>query len=165
MCVYRSGQRLTASQVAEAVSGREPEKWMATIRQCISLGVLAVDHEGDGALSRTPLGAAVMRGETRVVLRRWQPTRAPKKPKRKPRVSGDASAVRSALARLTAWRADEAVRRAVPPHAVFHDTALAEIARRLPQTRFGLRWIPGVGPRKAALYGETIVRLVQGAGR
>jgi ATP-dependent DNA helicase RecQ len=166
MSLYRSGQRLTAAQVAETVSrGRSAEKWMATIRQCVSLGVLAVDHEGDGALSRTPVGAAVMRGEKRVLLRRWRPTHTPKKPKRRARVSSDAAASRAALARLIRWRAEEAVRRDVPVHVVFHDTALEEIARRRPQSRFGLRWIPGVGPGKAALYGETVVRLVQGSGR
>ena len=160
MQVYRTGQRHNASQVAEALGGRA-EKWKATIRQCVALGILAVDHEGDGALSRTPVSAAVLRGEQRVVLRRWRPTARPKARKRRARMRGDPMLARAALARLVAWRTEEAARRGVPVHVVLHDAALIEIAQRQPQTRWGLRWIPGVGSRRVELYGAALIRLVR----
>jgi ATP-dependent DNA helicase RecQ len=161
MHVYRTGQRLDALRVSESLGGR-PEKWRATIRQCVALGILAVDHDGDGALSRTPSGAAVLRGEQQVVLRRWSPAPAPKKQKRRARRSTDPVASRAALVRLVEWRSEEARRRGLPVHVVLHDTALTEIANRLPQTRWGLRWIPGVGPQRAAMYGAQLVDLVRG---
>jgi ATP-dependent DNA helicase RecQ len=70
------------------------------------------------------------------------------------------------LARLQAlwrWRAQEAARRELPLPVVFHDAALLAIAVRAPRTRLGLRFVRGVGPRRAVLYGRGVLAALRAA--
>ena len=64
------------------------------------------------------------------------------------------------LARLKAWRTEEARRTSVPPYVVFHDRTLAAIAAARPYDREGLRQVKGIGPAKLASYGDALLRLI-----
>ena len=66
--------------------------------------------------------------------------------------------------RLRAWRTAIARDRQVPPYVVFHDATLREIARQRPRTLSDLATIPGVGPRKLADHGESVLATMAGAG-
>ena len=59
--------------------------------------------------------------------------------------------------RLRAWRTTVARERQVPPYVVFHDATLREIARQQPRTISDLASIPGIGPRKLADHGESVL--------
>jgi ATP-dependent DNA helicase RecQ len=65
--------------------------------------------------------------------------------------------------RLRAWRRIEAERQKMPPYVIFHDTTLRAIAQFNPTTLQGIAVIPGIGPRKLASYGATILTLLHGA--
>jgi DNA helicase-2/ATP-dependent DNA helicase PcrA len=61
---------------------------------------------------------------------------------------------------LKRWRLERARADEVPPYVVFHNTTLAEIAERRPQTLAELALVPGVGPTKLERYGEDVLRVL-----
>jgi len=63
---------------------------------------------------------------------------------------------------LRAWRGDQARSQQVPAYVVLHNSHLEEIARRKPRSVHELGSIKGIGLRRAARYGEEILRLVHG---
>jgi DNA helicase-2/ATP-dependent DNA helicase PcrA len=58
---------------------------------------------------------------------------------------------------LRAWRLARARADEIPPYVVFHDSTLAEIAARRPQTLGELSQIAGVGPTKLDRYGDDVL--------
>ena len=66
------------------------------------------------------------------------------------------------LARLRAWRVDEAGRRSVPAFVVFSDATLETVATLLPADRAALLRVSGIGVAKADAYGEALLALVRG---
>jgi DNA helicase-2/ATP-dependent DNA helicase PcrA len=61
---------------------------------------------------------------------------------------------------LRAWRATTAKASGVPAYVIFHDATLAALARAQPTTADELLALPGLGPVKAARYGETLLSLL-----
>ena len=66
------------------------------------------------------------------------------------------------LERLRAWRRDQAARDRVPAFLVAHDRTLADLARRRPRDHAALRACHGIGPAKAARYGDELLRRTAG---
>jgi DNA helicase-2/ATP-dependent DNA helicase PcrA len=58
---------------------------------------------------------------------------------------------------LRQWRLERAKADEVPAYVVFHNSTLAEIAERQPQTLAELGRVPGVGPAKLDRYGEDVL--------
>jgi ATP-dependent DNA helicase RecQ len=69
------------------------------------------------------------------------------------------------LTMLKQWRGETARELAMPPYVVFADKVLVSIAANKPQNEFDLTSIPGIGPKKAAQYGEIVLEMVQAAGK
>ena len=67
---------------------------------------------------------------------------------------------RDLFERLRALRLQIARKRGVPPYVIFHDTTLRELARVKPKSLDELHHIYGVGARKAADYGPTILEAI-----
>ena len=63
---------------------------------------------------------------------------------------------------LKAWRAEIAREHNVPAYVVFHDAALAEMAKEMPETLAALAEIGGVGAKKLEAYGRDILRVLGG---
>jgi ATP-dependent DNA helicase RecQ len=61
---------------------------------------------------------------------------------------------------LRQLRMDIARARRVPPYVVFHDATLRELARLKPVTPADLRHVYGIGDRKAAELGASILEVV-----
>jgi ATP-dependent DNA helicase RecQ len=183
-CVYRTGQRFGAMHVIDVLRGEATDKvtsrghealstfgigrersdreWRAIARQCIALGLLAVDHDAYGALRLTAESRAVLKGERNVALRAWREAR--QSPRRAKAASAAADLPREAqelFERLRAWRLEAARRHGVPAYVIFHDATLREIARARPASLEVLRAIPGIGARKLEAYGAEIVGLVR----
>ena len=57
-------------------------------------------------------------------------------------------------------RLDEARRRGIAPFIILHDRTLQQIAAARPQTTDALLDVAGIGPAKAAEYGDAIVSVV-----
>jgi DNA helicase-2/ATP-dependent DNA helicase PcrA len=64
------------------------------------------------------------------------------------------------IAALRAWRASMARLSGVPAYVICHDTTLAAVASALPASHDELLALPGLGPVKAARYGEALLDLV-----
>jgi ATP-dependent DNA helicase RecQ len=58
---------------------------------------------------------------------------------------------------LREWRRAVSKEKNVPAYIVLHDSSLEEICRRQPKFFAELREIPGIGERKAELYGQEIL--------
>jgi superfamily II DNA helicase RecQ len=61
---------------------------------------------------------------------------------------------------LKAWRATMAKAAKVPAYVIFHDSTLAAVAEAKPHTPAQLLALPGLGPVKAARYGEALLAVV-----
>ena len=78
--------------------------------------------------------------------------------------ASSASADPGLLTVLKAWRKEQASEQAVPPYVIFADKVLEGIAARKPANEFELLEIAGIGPGKAAKFGEAVLELVQKQG-
>jgi len=93
------------------------------------------------------------------VLARARP--AGKKTKRAPEPVPMVTAEDSVFLALKALRRELADARKVPAYVVFSDATLLAMAARKPQTPEDLLTIPGVGPKKRAVYGDTFLSLLR----
>ena len=144
-------------------------RWRGVLRQLVALGHVVA--EGDyNTLALTDSARAVLKGDVPIVLRvprapvprtRVRRERSSGLPSRAPAAVAalDADA-QQRFAALKAWRADVAREHNLPAFVVFHDAALASMAREQPATRDQLAGISGVGAKKLEAYGEAILRVL-----
>ncbi len=149
-------------------------EWRAVLRQLIALGHLQTEGEFN-TLELAPSARAVLRGEVPLLLRRPSEARAAGGGRRRrgagegaargagrdrpPPLPLDAEAA-ARYAALKAWRGEVAREHNLPAYVVFHDAALAEMARAHPRTRDELGRISGVGAKKLEAYGDEILRVL-----
>ncbi|WP_108954868.1 DNA helicase RecQ [Streptomyces fragilis] len=138
-------------------------EWRGVIRQLLAQGLLSVEGEY-GTLVLTAGSAAVLRGERQVPMR--------KEPKKAPSARGERKAKAAAAAAelpeelqpvfeaLRGWRAERAREQGVPAYVIFHDATLREIAAARPSSVEDLRGISGIGEKKLATHGESVVELL-----
>ena len=67
------------------------------------------------------------------------------------------------VARLKAWRTEQARSQGVPPYVVFHDRTLLELASRRPTRRAELSEVGGIGTAKLERYGDGLLEVLAGA--
>jgi len=81
----------------------------------------------------------------------------------KPRVRDSAPAeANPALAEyLREWRRTMARENKVPAYVVLHDSTLEELCRRRPANFAGLKQVPGIGEKKAEVYGAEILQILR----
>ncbi len=196
-CVVRTGQRFGAMHVVNVLLGHTTEPilrcgherlstfgigadldafgWRSVLRQLVSRGLLQVDPEGYGGLRLTEAAGPVLRGDTRLELRRDVLQRA-QPARRKARVAAtvvkmlraeidadrDVSpATTDLFERLRAKRLELARAQGVPPYVIFHDRTLAAMATLRPATLDEFRQLDGVGEKKLERYGEQFLAVVQ----
>ncbi|HVJ08031.1 MAG TPA: ATP-dependent DNA helicase RecQ [Acidisarcina sp.] len=85
----------------------------------------------------------------------------PSKPRQEPDVTLSSSGEELAK-RLVEWRMAEARERNVPAYCILSNKTLRAIAHEAPATEDDLLTIPGIGPAKAANFGEAICRICSG---
>jgi ATP-dependent DNA helicase RecQ len=144
---------------------REVE-WRGVVRQLLAAGLLAV--EGDyGTLVLTERSADVLRGDTKVMMRREvSPAKAARLPKARTAAAAVADLAPEAAGvfeRLRAWRAATAKEQSVPAYVVFHDATLRAIAALNPATLEQLGTVSGVGQSKLAKFGPQVLATLAGA--
>ena len=84
----------------------------------------------------------------------FQPRQAPARP--------EADPDDPLFAALKAWRLERARADEVPAYVVFHNSTLAEIAGRRPQSLSELAAVPGVGPTKLERFGGDVLAVLGG---
>ena len=141
-------------------------EWRAVVRQLLAQSLLAV--EGDyGTLVLTPASSDVLRKQRPVMLRREpeRPARPAKASKATKAAEAEAMPAEAApvFDKLRAWRAAAAKEQGVPAYVIFHDSALREIATKMPATLAELSTVSGVGETKLARYGQQILDALESA--
>jgi ATP-dependent DNA helicase RecQ len=186
--VYRTGERFGAGHVIDVLLGAETDRirsfghdrlsvygigkefsrteWRSIFRQLTALGLLVVDTGGHGGLHLGDGCRAVLRGESRIELRREEARRRQSAADRAARRAGaaglsDDPGERALFEALRARRASLAKTQGVPPYVIFHDTTLIEIARKRPSSVDELAGINGVGQAKLARYGDAFIDVVR----
>lgn len=180
-CVHRTGQRFGVTYLIDVLLGKSDERiqrfghqrlstfgigqehgaseWRSIFRQLIARGLLNVDLEGHGGLHLSPECRPVLKGESRLYLRRET------KPERKSRAAKTPTqfhdpADQSLWESLRATRRRLAQEQGVPPYVIFHDTTLMEMVAVRPGTLAELARISGVGERKLTAYGDEFVATI-----
>jgi ATP-dependent DNA helicase RecQ len=143
-------------------------QWRLVLRQLVALGHVQTEGEFN-TLALAESAREVLRGEVPVRLR----VSAEVKPRGKtarvrtgrakppPLALDDVATVR--FEQLKAWRGEVARAHNLPAYVVFHDAALAEMARERPATLDELAAISGVGAKKLEAYGAEILRVLASA--
>ncbi len=147
------------------------QEWRVVFRQLVALGLAQVEHTAHGALQLTEASRSVLRGERSVQMRRLvvraragrgqRGAGARDAPGRAALAAGLSGAQAEVFARLRAWRADQARTQSVPAYVILHDSTLAEIAQRAPDTIDALAGIGGMGAKKLERYGGELLELLQ----
>jgi DNA helicase-2/ATP-dependent DNA helicase PcrA len=146
VAVTRAEHELHLSWARERTFGertlrRSPSPWLSDVETAISAlaqGVPVADLRARIADERRRLRAGD--GGTKAVV--------------------GADADPTVLEALKAWRRVAAKAAGVPAYVIFHDTTLAAVAEAKPKSRSALLALPGLGPVKAARYGDELLRVV-----
>ena len=178
-CIYRcergSGFGFAATHIIDVLRGKQTEKvtkfgherlttfgigtdwseaeWRLLLRHLVAQHIVEVDHTTFNVLRLTDASRAVLRGERTIELRHQiaQPQR------RKAKQRALSASSDPIFEQLRAWRAGMAKQHGVPAFVVFHDGTLKEIAEVRPRTLGELRTISGIGEKKLASYGESLL--------
>ncbi|WP_235614990.1 DNA helicase RecQ [Candidatus Thiodiazotropha endoloripes] len=173
-CVHRTGQRFGVNYLIDVLLGKENDRirrfthhqvstygigtefkageWRGIYRQLIAHGLLAVDLQGHGGLHLTEKSRPVLRGETKLRLRKLR--KASKTQARKAAAGESTNGIDQQIwEALRSLRLTLAEEQGVPAYMIFHDATLMEMMERRPQTLDQLAQVSGVGERKLASYG------------
>ncbi len=163
-----SHERLSTFGIGADVS---EQQWRSVLRQVIALGHVRAEGEYS-TLVLTDTARDVLRGDVPVRLRVVSPTRLQPQARGRTRAGRASTAApkppplpldEAATERFTAlkaWRGEVAREHNVPAYVVFHDAALAEMARERPTSLDELGAISGVGTKKLEAYGQDLLRLL-----
>ena len=183
-CIYRirqqSGFEFGMNQIVEVLTGAETEgirkwgheklstygiggehsrpEWKAIGRELIRLGLVRqAALEKFGVLGLTEEGLAVLKQRKPVRLTR--PVSAPKPPEHR---VGEIACDELLFERLVRLRKQLADERAVPPHILFSDVTLRQMARDYPANERELARISGMSARKLQEFGRVFLAVVAG---
>jgi ATP-dependent DNA helicase RecQ len=153
-----------------------PALWRAVLRQLVAQGHVVTETEFP-TLLLTESARAVLRGEVPLTMK--QPREQLKLAERNAKPvrrsgAGASGATRSAhdwivefdeaaqarFERLKTWRTAQSKAQGRPPYVIFHDSTLAEMAARHPQTTEELSTVSGVGAHKLDAYGADLLGLM-----
>ncbi len=177
---YRTGQRFGVNHLIEVLQGADSQRifqfdhhhlsvygkgkdldknqWRSVFRQLVARGYLRVDLERFGGLCLEEKCRPLLRGETRLDLRRDEKKKVVKQRTRIPLAEEVDIALWEALRDCRRELAEE---RGVPPYVIFHDSTLQEMCLNLPQDLDQFGQLSGVGQRKLERYGPAFLRVLQ----
>ncbi|WP_415900629.1 DNA helicase RecQ [Neptuniibacter sp. QD48_11] len=180
--VYRSGQSFGVNHVVDILMGKSNEKtknfaheklstwgigkeldknqWRSVFRQLVARGLLGVNVDQHGVLHLTDKCRPLLRGETKIQLRKDQRQHTPYRKNQVPQSQLEAED-------YALWNELKAVRKRlsdeqdVPPYVIFHDATLMEMVMYRPQTSDQFKRLNGVGERKLDLYGADFIQAIE----
>jgi ATP-dependent DNA helicase RecQ len=142
-------------------------EWRSIFRQLYAAGLLSLEITGYGRWTVPPAGWAVLKGKTRVELRK-DAVSAPRRGKQAERkvaaaatLGGADNADHALFEALRARRSALAKAQAVPAYVILPDRSLLDMARRKPATLEEMAGIHGVGDAKLKRFGEEFLNVVR----
>ena len=177
--VHRTGQLFGVTYLADVLLGKENERitnnghnqlsvfgignelnatqWRNLFRQLIARNLLNVDVQGHGSLLLTESCRAVLKGETRLHLRKQMLQSKTKKTRKANTNNIENNELWEAL-RATRKRLSEELE--VPPFVIFHDSTLMDMIDRMPQTHDQFAGVSGVGATKLENYADAFLEVL-----
>jgi ATP-dependent DNA helicase RecQ len=165
----RSG--LASTKTFGALAGKSEEWLLALLRRCVTAGWIDFTSDERPVVLLTPAGKTVLFGEgpVRFLLPPERSERAGARPsatgarKRHPVVVSTNPEDAALFDALRARRLELARTEGMPPYVVASDRTLRELAEIRPRSITQLQEIYGIGPAKAARYGEALLAVVRSA--
>ena len=145
---------------------RTAAEWRSILRQLSATGLIAQDLMEHGRWWVTDEGWRVLKGQSRIELRKDLSGGGAAKGARREKpapsiVVGEADA--ALLATLKALRSKLAQEQRVPAYVVFSDRTLVEFATHRPSSLGAMLEIHGVGDAKLERYGAAFLEVIRGA--
>ena len=148
--------------------GRELDdnQWSGLIRQLLAAEYLEMQSEGfRNTYYLAKKSHDILLGKKKIRLKQIEPLSKSRSNNQMPsqsRVIFDLSADDAKLFdELKAWRLEEAKASGVPAYIVFRDVTLYQLAIKKPQNLGELAQIEGMGDKKIASYGESVLALLK----
>ena len=146
VAVTRAERELTCSWAERRTFGtksvtRQPSPWLDAI---------------EATVAALQSGAPPNSDEWRRRIAEQRDRLKPKRPKGGVAIAADDPMFEA----LKAWRTKAARAANVPAYVIFHDSTLAAVAAAKPTTKQELLALPGLGPVKAARYGDALLDVV-----
>ncbi|MDE6370988.1 MAG: DNA helicase RecQ [Duncaniella sp.] len=138
-------------------------EWNAYISQMIQLGIIDIAYDRHNHLHLTPYGRSILENRTPVLLAKYEPYVAAKRPrggKIKPE-KPTLSPAEVLLEALKAVREKLARKEQVPPYIIFTDKTLLEMVRVQPIDMEGFSKVEGIGERKTIRYWRPFVTAIR----
>lgn len=181
---YRTGQRYGAGYLIEVLLGKESDRisqnrhdslsvfgigqelkergWMSLVRQLVAGNYLIPAADGHGGLQLGPEAAALLKGESRLEVRKELPTSRKKPSKSAPKatINWDDENSEKLFDELRSLRLKLAREQELPPYMIFHDSTLREMVELRPQTLREFSHLNGVGKTKLDRYGEQFLEVI-----
>jgi ATP-dependent DNA helicase RecQ len=138
-------------------------EWRSIFRQLYAGGILALDITGYGRWTVPPAGRDVLKGKTRIDLRRDAVTVGKKAARRAAATAalGDNAADQALFHALRARRSALAKAEAVPAYVILPDRSLLDMASRKPATLVEMGQVHGVGEVKLSRYGSEFLEVIR----
>ena len=136
--------------------------WQGLIRQMLAGGWLELDIGGYGALTLTPAGRAVLKGEEKVEIREIITKRETRRTKTAIAAAADGVDA-DLLGALKSVRRELAAERNVPAYVVFSDATLIDMCLIKPRDLEEMASVNGVGPKKLKDFGEAFLKALASA--
>ena len=179
--ILRTGQSYGAGHIIDVLVGNATDKvrarghdhlptfgcgrdisrnhWQAVIRQMLGRDYIRPDPARHGGLVITEHAHPVLRGETRVTLRRDLVQTARTAPVVREMVSEEDAPL---LAALKSKRRELAEAQRVPAYVIFPDRTLIEMVNLRPETLDDMARVSGVGAKKLQSYGREFLSVIAG---
>jgi len=181
--VHRTGQLFGVTYLTDVLLGKENERvinnghnqlsvfgignelnakqWRNLFRQLIARNLLSVDVQGHGSLLLTQSCRAVLKGETRLHLRKQmlQSKSTTRKSQHKRFAVNDQNNALWEALRATRKQLSEEL--GVPPFVIFHDSTLMDMMDRMPQTHDQFASVSGVGATKLENYADDFLAVLR----
>ncbi len=180
--VYRTGQRFGVAYLTDILLGKSDPRilqnrhdqvstfgigqdlkqaeWRSLFRQLIAQGFLNINMEKFGALELTEQSRPLLRGEIKLMARKYHKPVAGKKESKRRAKEALRSMDSDLFEALRSLRTELATEQGVPPYVIFSDATLIEMARQRPQNDETFRYINGVGEMKLQRYGKAFMDVI-----
>jgi ATP-dependent DNA helicase RecQ len=144
--------------------GRPKPEWLYYGRELISAGLLRINPDRFNVVEITPEGLAALREKRTIMLKAPLVTSrlTVEKKAQQQKKLGAIDYDLAAFEKLRTWRMQTAREKGLPAYMIFSDATLQNIAAYKPSSLSGLRGISGVGDKKLSLYGEELLRVLNG---
>ncbi|MEM1380164.1 MAG: DNA helicase RecQ [Pseudomonadota bacterium] len=143
-------------------SDRSAKSWRSLAGQLAAQGLVEMQGEYRSIVV-TPEGRAFLGGGATIAMRKERARSTARTLRRQP-VEVPADFDEALLQKLKAKRLELAKAKGAPAYTIFSDRTLIDMAVRRPEDQAQLLGVYGVGMRKAEVYGETFLAVINARG-